>query len=101
MMEGTGAWNTASNAMRFVLADMEGGNPLVSTQGYLAAIVGVYRIFPEAEATVLSPIVFDGGDHTTNLLMTPFSQAWFSANLQVVNIDGQEYVYDGLFALKG
>lgn len=101
MMEGTGNYNGNNTLMRFVLADMEGGNPLVSTQGTLATIVGIYRIFPEAEVTVLSPIVFDGGDHTTNLLMTPFSQAAFSANLQIVNIDGQEYVYDGLFALKG
>lgn len=101
MMEGTGSIKDNSGAMRFVLADMEGGNPLVSTQGSLATIVNVYRIFLEAEATVLSPIVFAGGDHTTNLLMTPFSQAGFSASLQVVNIDGQEYVYDGLFALKG
>lgn len=75
------------------------GSPNVMSN--LSELVNSYRLRTEADHTTLVPIVFDGGDYTENLCMTPFTQAIFSANLQIVNIDGQEYVYDGLVALKG
>lgn len=92
------------NATQFylVLSDLENksfGSPNVMSN--LPALVNSYRLRTEADHTTLVPIVFDGGDYTENLCMTPFTQAIFNANLQEVNIDGQEYVYDGLFALKG
>lgn len=52
-------------------------------------------------ATALVPFVFPCGTHSTSLLYTPFTQATFYGDLQTVVIDGQEYIYDGLIALKG
>lgn len=97
---GSPAYN--SSQFYLVISDLEKksfGSTNVGSS--LGALVNSYRLRSEAERTALVPVVFDGGDYTENICMTPFSQAGFSASLQVVNIDGQEYVYDGLFALKG
>lgn len=85
-----------------VLSDLEKksfGSPNVMSN--YSALVSSYRLLSAADHTTLVPIVFDGGDYSENLCMTPFTQANFAADLQTVLIDGQEYVYDGLFALKG
>lgn len=94
----------AYNATQFylVLSDLEKksfDSPNVMSN--LSALVNSYRLRTEADHTTMVPIVFNGGDYTENIFMTPFTQANFSADLQTVIIDGQEYVYDGLFALKG
>lgn len=84
-----------------VISDLEKrsyGSPNVMNN--FLALVSSYRLRSEAERTALVPVVFDGGDYTENLYMTPFTQAAFSANLHIVNFDGQEYAYDGLIALK-
>ena len=99
---GTNTYNS-TNSFRFVLADLERGNQYAGSAltGSVNALVSEHRMLSGGSHTVLVPIVFPGGTYSTNLLMTPFSQANFSADLQTVLIDGQEYVYDGLFALKG
>lgn len=97
---GSPAYN--STQFYLVASDLEKksfGSPNVMSS--LQALVNSYRLLSEAERTTLVPVVFDGGDYTENLFMTPFTQAAFSADLQTVLIDGQDYVYDGLFALKG
>lgn len=53
-----------------------------------------------AAKTVLVPLVFEGGEHTENLFMVPVSQSQMTYGLEQVTIDGADYVYDGLFALK-
>lgn len=100
----TGTINYNSNAFRFVLADLERGNQYAgsnTTSSNVTQLVTTYRILSGESSTVLAPIVFPSGSYSESLFMTPFSQASFSADLQTVIIDGQEYVYDGLFALKG
>lgn len=51
--------------------------------------------------TAMAPVCFKCGSYTDNLLYTPFTQTTFDGGLQTVLIDGQEYVYDGMIALKG
>lgn len=99
----TGTSNYNSNTFRFVLADLERGNRYAgnnTTVNNVTSLVTAYRILSGGSFTVLAPIVFPGGSYSTSLFMTPFSQASFSADLQTVLIDGTEYIYDGLIALK-
>lgn len=102
IMEGSPAYNT-SNQWRYVIGDLENSSycvdgPIGAT---LMAMYSASRLITNGQTTVLVPMVFPGGSYSTSLFMTPFTQANFMMDLQTVLIDGQEYVYDGLFALKG
>lgn len=101
VLEGTSNYN--NNNWRFVLGDLENSSycvdgPSASTASNIAIVSSIIR---NGQTTVLTPVAFPGGSYSTSLFMTPFTQANFMMDLQTVLIDGQEYVYDGLFALKG
>lgn len=83
--------------------DLENSNGYASigTAANVGTLISNNRFISEGQTTSLLPIVFPGGSHTTNMFMTQFTQAGFSANFERVLLDGQEYVYDGFIALKG
>lgn len=102
IMEGSPAYN-AGNQWRYVFGDLENSS-FCATSPAAATLMAMYttiRLISNGQTTVLVPMVFPGGSYSTSLFMTPFTQANFMMDLQTVLIDGQEYVYDGLFALKG
>lgn len=87
----------------YIFCDLENDVvPSISGTSYssVAELVSALRPWSGRQFTTLLPIVFTGGTYTTNMLMTPFTQANFSGDLQTVLIDGQEYIYDGFIALK-
>lgn len=75
-----------------------GGGNASTTPSILAQ---QYAYLHGAAKTVLVPLVFEGGEYTENLFMVPVSQSQMTYGLEHVTIDGVDYVYDGLFALKG
>lgn len=77
------------------------GIPVVRGEfNLMSDLVADLRHISGGGVTALVPFVFPCGTYSTNLLYTPFTQATFYGDLQTVVIDGQEYVYDGLIALK-
>ena len=57
----------------------------------------------KAGKTVLIPVVFDCGTYTPNMFFTPFTQRRVpqSTGWEKVSINDEEYLYDGIIALKG
>lgn len=57
----------------------------------------------KAGKTVLIPVVFDCGTYTPNMFFTPFTQRQVpkSTGWEKVSINDEEYLYDGIIALKG
>ena len=51
--------------------------------------------------TVLTPLALDGGTYTENFFLVPFTSYVVNTDIMKVTFDGAEYLYDGLFALKG
>lgn len=51
--------------------------------------------------TVLTPLALDGGTYTDNFFLVPFTSCIINDDIRKVTFDGTEYLYDGLFALKG
>jgi hypothetical protein len=57
----------------------------------------------KAGKTVLIPVVFDCGTYTPNMFFTPFTQRRVprATGWEKVSINDEEYLYDGIIALKG
>ncbi len=57
----------------------------------------------KAGKTVLIPFVFDYGTYTPNMFFTPFTQRQITQSIgwEKVSINNEEYLYDGISALKG
>lgn len=92
----TGQW-------KMVLADLGGDGEVVNRGSHTSMyeLHHAFRFGEEMGITAMVPVCFNCGSYAVNLLYTPFTQTTFDGGLQTVLIDGQEYVYDGLFALKG
>lgn len=71
-----------------------------SIQGTLEQVINQSRQ-PECPKTLLAPIIFGSGGYSTNIFMTPYTELNISSGWQKVLMSGQEYLYNGLFALKG
>ena len=71
-----------------------------NVQGTLEQVINQSRQ-PECPKTLLEPIIFGSGGYSTNIFMTPYTQLNVSSGWLKVLMDGEEYLYNGLFALKG
>ena len=71
-----------------------------SIQGTLEEVMNQSRQ-AECPKTLLEPIIFGSGGYSTNIFMTPYTQLNVSSGWLKVLMDGEEYLYNGLFALKG
>lgn len=94
------SWN--SNQYCMVFADLGGDINAIKRGGH-ASIYELHSAFRLANGmgiTAMVPVCFNCGSYAGNLLYTPFTQTTFDGGLQTVLVDGQEYVYDGLIALK-
>lgn len=69
-----------------------------SSAGTTAASMDVLR--RSASQTLLAPVI-TMGSHTQKLLVTPCTSYLASTGLEHVSMDGTEYLYNGLFAMKG
>lgn len=69
-----------------------------SSAGTTAASMDVLR--RSASQTLLAPVI-TMGSHTQKLLVTPCTSYPASTGLERVSMDGTEYLYNGLFAMKG
>ena len=69
-----------------------------SSAGTTAASMDVLR--RSASQTLLAPVI-TMGSHTQKLLVTPCTSYPASTGLERVSMDGDEYLYNGLFAMKG
>lgn len=95
------SWNSDQYCM--VFADLGGDINAIKRGGH-TSIYELHNAFRFANGmgiTAMVPVCFNCGSYAGNLLYTPFTQTTFDGGLQTVLINGQEYVYDGLVALKG
>lgn len=90
-------------ALRMVLTDLGGDREAIIRGGHstMYELHEAFRLKKEMDITAMVPVCYNCGSYTDDLLYMPFTQTEFDGGLKTVLIDGQEYVCDGLFALKG
>lgn len=102
------ASTTKASSSRVICSDFEESSypsnrlSLIKTAGLsdLSTAINMLRQ-TGCPKTLLEPVVFGSGGHSTNLFMTPYTELNISSGWQKVLMSGQEYLYNGLFALKG
>lgn len=75
-------------------ADMSGSTAIVNLKNAIRSV-------RTASKAILAPLAFDCGSYTENLFYVPFTPLQVDTGIQRVMMDGTEYVYDGVLALKG
>lgn len=86
-----GDWHKSSDLFTFDAA---------TTEGTVESMKNVLRRNTHGK-TVLTPLALDGGTYTENFFLVPFTSYVVNTDILKVTFDGTEYLYDGLFALKG
>lgn len=87
--------------MTLLAVDFENSINLVNQFDYVGNVANFRKVMTKlCDKSLFVPYIFDGGGYTPNLLWSPYSQ---SSNFQIrkITINGDEYVYDGIFALRG
>ncbi len=92
--------NDTDSSASYSYADFNNSSVMIKSKNYNAlrsaySDGGYAPIFP---VTVACPIVFDVGTYTENIIFTPISQ--FPSAVQIIDINGVKYVYDGFIGLK-
>jgi hypothetical protein len=54
----------------------------------------------KCDKTVLTPVVFDCGSYSPNLLISKFTQST-DFSYRKIKVNNIEFAYDGIFALRG
>lgn len=101
IIDGNTTPGTFSGNLIFIDMSLSLSQSSLGATGALSAIKGYLRAYNQGSKAVLTPIAFDCGSYTENLFYVPFTPLNVATGIQRVMLDGTEYVYDGVLALKG